>query len=302
MNKPNFFIVGAAKCGTTALSEYLRQHPLIHMSWPKEPHYFAFDLENYRYPKNEDEYLNLFSEADKNTLIFGEASVFYLYSEVALIEIKKLYPDAKIVVLFRNPVDMLYSLHSQLLYSRDENVENFNKAWDLCESRKQGKKIPKHCREQKILYYDELAKFGAQYQSLIDVFDQDQIKVFLFDDFVKDSKKVYESIVDFLGLEKDNRVEFKKVNERRGHKIKWLSNLTQRPPTGFSFVIKFIKKTLGIKRIGVLDYLRRKNLTTKPREKISNNLKNKITEHYRSDISKLSKLIDRNLDHWMDEK
>jgi len=259
MNKPNFFIIGAAKCGTTALSEYLKQHPSIHMSWPKEPHYFAYDLENYRYPKSEEDYLKLFQDTRKGKIIFGEASVFYLYSSVALKEIKKLYPDAKIVVLFRNPVDMLYSLHSQLLYSRDEDVDDFKKAWGLCSSRKQGKNIPKHCREQKILFYDELAKFGDQYEALRDVFDDDQIKVFFFEDLVSDVQGIYKSIVKYLGLKEDNRVDFKKINERRGHKLKWLSNITQRPPKIFSFPIRFMKNVLGIKRIGILDYLRKKN-------------------------------------------
>jgi len=299
MNKPNFFIVGAAKCGTTALSEYLRQHPDIHMSWPKEPHYFAYDLENYRFPKTEDEYLKLFNVEGSESKVLGEASVFYLYSEVALSEVKKYQPDGKIVALFRNPADMLYSLHSQLMYSRDENIDDFHKAWRLCDERKQGKSIPKQCREPKILYYDELAKFGSQCEKLLNTFDKSQVMIFLFEDFVENPKSVHDKIVNFLGLELSDKTEFEKVNERRSHKLKWLSILTQRPPKIFDRPVKWLKNILGVKQIGLLNFLRKKNLSTQPRPPLSADLKVEISEHYRSEILKLSELTGRNLDHWL---
>ncbi|MCH9035408.1 MAG: sulfotransferase [Planctomycetes bacterium] len=47
MNKPDFFIVGAPKCGTTSLYEYLRQHPEVFMSRIKEPHFFGRDLSHW---------------------------------------------------------------------------------------------------------------------------------------------------------------------------------------------------------------------------------------------------------------
>ena len=74
MRKPNFFIVGAPKCGTTALSEYLREHPQVFMSRPKEPHHFATDMPRYRFTKNEADYLDLFSGADDSHTAIGEAS------------------------------------------------------------------------------------------------------------------------------------------------------------------------------------------------------------------------------------
>ncbi|MGB3639413.1 MAG: sulfotransferase [Rivularia sp. (in: cyanobacteria)] len=74
--KPNFFIVGAPRCGTTALSEYLRSHPNIYVSQPKEPHYFAADLDNCRFTKTLEEYLSLFKFADSSHMAIGEASVF----------------------------------------------------------------------------------------------------------------------------------------------------------------------------------------------------------------------------------
>ena len=82
MKKPNFFIIGAPKCGTTALARYLSEHNDIFMCQPKEPNYFSSDLPM-RQPGVEsiDEYLNLFSDADDSCKAVGEASVWYLYSK-----------------------------------------------------------------------------------------------------------------------------------------------------------------------------------------------------------------------------
>ena len=83
--RPDFFILGAPKCGTTALSEYLRRHPRVFVSRPKEPHYFCADFDYYYAPgqRTEEHYLRLFAEADEGHLAVGEASVWYLYSEDA---------------------------------------------------------------------------------------------------------------------------------------------------------------------------------------------------------------------------
>ena len=82
--KPNFFIIGAPKSGTTALYQYLSSHPNIYMCTPKEPHYFSNELNGVAFVKTLDEYQNLFKGKNKNHKIIGEASVWYLYSENAL--------------------------------------------------------------------------------------------------------------------------------------------------------------------------------------------------------------------------
>ena len=161
MTKPNFFIIGAPKCGTTALSEYLREHPNIYMCTPKEPHYFDYDFEQYREVETLDEYLGLFEAATTEHIAIGEASACYLYSSVALEDIYQFAPQAKIIVMLRNPVDLAYSYHSQLLYASDENVPDFEQAWRLQDIRREGKKIPPRCRDSALLQYAA----AQQYQS-----------------------------------------------------------------------------------------------------------------------------------------
>ena len=131
--KPDFFIIGAPKCGTTALVSYLSEHPDVFMSEPKEPHFFADDFPHYKkYIPTIDAYERLFEDAAlKPATRVGEASVWYLYSEYAIKNIHKYRPDAKLIVMLRDPVEVMQSLHKQLLWTMDENQPSFEKALEL---------------------------------------------------------------------------------------------------------------------------------------------------------------------------
>ena len=116
MPKPDFLIVGAFKSGSTALYEGLRRHPQIFMPFHKEPLYFGDDLTR-RYGRyTEAEYLRLFDPA-KPGQKSGEASTWYLYSVSAAREIHDFNPEMRIMVVLRNPVDVMYAEHSQLIYN-----------------------------------------------------------------------------------------------------------------------------------------------------------------------------------------
>src|SRR6266446_2704827 len=109
--KPNFFIVGAPRCGTTALYSYLRQHPDVFLPEYKEPHYFNTDMNSGGAIRKEKDYLAQFSGAQNQPRI-GEASVYYLSSVAAPEQIKSFCPTAKIIIMLRNPVDTVDALHA----------------------------------------------------------------------------------------------------------------------------------------------------------------------------------------------
>ena len=133
---PNFFIVGAAKSGSTALQEMLSKHPNIYMSPVKEPHYFSNDIKkndfttlNKKFRKqrikfdsdgsvvprhqlyidNEEDYLRLFKDSCENHKSLGEASVSYLYSKNAAKNIYQFNSNSKIIIILRNPIDRAFS-------------------------------------------------------------------------------------------------------------------------------------------------------------------------------------------------
>src|SRR5665648_698992 len=119
MKKVDFFIVGQPKSGTTALAQFLEEHPEITITIPKETGFWARDLmdeseafhstKNFQTVRSMEEYTNSFKHANKDQLV-GDASTTYLYSKTAAKEIKKYNPKAKIIIMLRNPMDMVYSL------------------------------------------------------------------------------------------------------------------------------------------------------------------------------------------------
>jgi hypothetical protein len=208
--KPNFFIVGKPKSGTTALHAMLGQHPDVFMSAFKEPHHFARDhIENalkrgrgYRgLPyRNRDTYLELFSGA-RNERIVGESSTNYLYSRVAAREIANFNPDAKILMFLREPVDFLCSYQKQLVRTGQENVGDFRKALELEETRKKGQQIPATVSNPGALFYTDQAKYCEQVGRFLEAFARDQVKIVIYEDFKKDNLATCKDVFRFLGVD-----------------------------------------------------------------------------------------------------
>lgn len=298
MLKPNFFIVGAPKCGTTALCTYLSEHENAYISHPKEPHYFAFDYENYRSAKSIEDYLALFQGASESHLALGEGSVFYLYSEVAVREILKYNSIAKVIVMIRNPVEMVQSLYSQLKVSADEDAPDFQTAWAMQHERSMGRKIPSRCREKSFLQYRKMGLLGEQVSRLMELIPREQIKIILFDDFVSETDVVYSEVLEFLGLPKDTRTLFPKVNPNKKYKSSILGVFTAQPPVWLVNIAMNIKKYLGIEKLNILDSLRGINTEVASREAISEKLQNELKQAFKEDVQKLGLLTGRDLGHW----
>ncbi len=297
MSKPNFFIVGAPKCGTTALSEYLREHPNIYMCEPKEPHFFDYDFEEYRVVKTLDHYLALFDASSSEHIAIGDASACYLYSSVALKEIYQFDPQAKIIVMLRNPIDLAYSYHSQLFYASDENEPDFEKAWRLQDIRKEGKKIPPRCRDSALLQYAAVARLGEQVERLLTIFPREQIEIILFDDFAKNTKEVYDRILKFLEVPNDNRTDFKRINQNKNHKLKAVGSFSERPPKLLTTMIMQVKKLLGIERLYLLDAVRHLNNKVQTRKPLAASFRAELIAEFEPDIRKLSQLLNQDLSH-----
>ncbi len=128
MAKPNLFIVGAPKCGTTAWYDYLRGHPDIFFPDVKEPSHFLTDFSAWPQVSDRAEYLRLFDESGDGRII-GEASPHYLYSDEAALNIREFNPDAKIIILVRDRADYLQSLYNEHLFNGVETIKDFRVAW-----------------------------------------------------------------------------------------------------------------------------------------------------------------------------
>lgn len=211
---PDFFIVGAPKCGTSSVATWLREHPAVFLPSLKEPSFFDTDSPRVGV-RTLRHYLRCFSGASAQHAAVGEASPNYLFSTVAIAKILKFNPDARLIVLIRNPVEMAASLHAQLVYNFHEDVTDFAVAWSLQQRRKAGLDIPKRCRLPQFLQYRAACSLGEQLQRLQRVADPNRVHIVLFDDLKKEPRAVYRSILEFLGLSDDGRTEFPVVNARK---------------------------------------------------------------------------------------
>jgi hypothetical protein len=224
MAKPNFFMVGKPKSGTTALHHMLDQHPDIYMSPFKEPNHFARDSieaaerrhRGYRGSpyKDQQSYLELFKDATTEKVV-GESSTNYLLSREAAGQIARFNPDARILMILREPVDFLYAMHQQLLRSGNETEPDFQKALLLDEPRRQGRKIPDSVSDPAKLLYWEHAKYSDQIQRFLDVFDRSRVKILIYDDFRADNLAVYRDVLEFLDVDSTFEPDVLEINRSK---------------------------------------------------------------------------------------
>ena len=193
---PNFFIVGAPKCGTTAMNDYLSQHPEVFVPDIKEVHFFGSDLHFTKGAlRDEGAYRALFAGATQPRR--GEASVWYLYSRTAAAEIHAFSPDAKIIVMLRNPAEMLYSQHSQFLYNGNEDLTDFWEALAAEPERRAGRRVPVSAHLVDGLFYSETVKYAEQLGRYFDTFGRENVHVILYDDFRADLPGTYRETLRF---------------------------------------------------------------------------------------------------------
>lgn len=289
--RPNLFIVGAPKCGTTAWVEYLRTHPGIFFPEVKEPHFFASDLPRMQWVSDLADYESSFERAGSAPIV-GEASVMYLYSTEAARAIRAYDPDARILIFLRAQEDFLPSLHHQFLYRFTESIEDFEQAWRLSGKRPAGT-IPALCRHPRLLDYEAIGRFGEQVDRYLAEFPADQVRVIRFADWTSDPRPTYLRILDFLGLEDDGRTDFPKINEAKTHGSRLLGRLILHPPRFAQLAASLVRKLLGRRSLGTAR--RAAQLVAQPgyRTSVSPELRREIRDHYSADNKALAQRLAR---------
>ena len=292
MRKPDFFIVGAPKCGTTSLNDYLKQHPDIFMPDTKEPHFFGKDLYSPFFVRDLDAYLSLFSSAGTKKRA-GDASVWYLYSRTAAAEIKEFCPSAGIIIMLRNPVDMIYSLHSQRLWNGNEDIDDFEQALQAEEDRKRGLRLPKQPYLIEGLFYRETAKYADQVKRYIDLFGREQVHIIIFEDFRSDTKKSFTETLRFLGVSPVFKPLFSVSNPNKKARSKMLRDMLKRPPEPVRRLAKLVLPRSA--RDSIREELAGFNTLHTARAPLSDDLKKRLQDEFRPDIEKLGIYIGRDL-------
>ena len=298
------------------MSEYLREHPDVCFSTPKETHYFLMHDLRGREPAEliepiRDRYLNLYFRERQAASVLAEGSVSYLYAPEHLEPVLKLWPRAKFIIALRNPLEMVPSLHQRLFYNGDENVRDFNRAWALTGERRAGRKIPRSCLEPRFLDYWEAGMLGKHLERFFSFVPRDRCLISVFDDFKADPGKEYRRVIEFLDLPDDGRTTFERHNESKDSRYPWIHRLMKRPPRSLFFLFDsedrdviaagagepgpFLQKVMAV-RTKIIHW----NRIPAGKPQVSEQVRGETRDMYRDDVALLGRLLGRDLDHWVD--
>jgi hypothetical protein len=295
---PDFFIVGAPKCGTTAMYEYLRQHPDVFMPFHKEPLFFGSDLTRRYGEMSERDYLRLFAPAGPDQRV-GEASAWYLYSTRAAAEIAAASPQARIVAMFRDPVDVMYAQHSQLLFSEQEDIPDFADALDAEEDRAAGRRLPPGPIRPENLLYRRMVRFGEQLTRYLDVFGTERVHVIVHDDLRSDLGGEYRRLLEFLDVDTAFVADFTPANENKRVRNRRLQRLIWDPPL-LRPLIPAIRRFPAAHSVRArLLALNSRRAARPPMDPV---LRARLQAELRPEVERLGRLIGRDLSAWSETR
>jgi hypothetical protein len=196
---PNFFVVGAPKCGTTSLYERLKLHPQVFLPEMKDPNFFttpppssekSFDLPRC---STLEEYQRLYKDA-RGFIAVGDPSNSYLWDENAPGRIHEVCPEAKIIVMLRDPVARAHSFYLMNVRDGFESSPTFRRALDQDKARNTSNWFTAWLYVEGGLYHKQVRRY-------IDAFGARQVLVLLFDDLAKNPLELFSRIASHIGVD-----------------------------------------------------------------------------------------------------
>jgi hypothetical protein len=297
---PNFLIIGAQKCGTTALYDALRQHPEIFMSPVKEPFYFVlngapppFTAPSAEYQARlrytDESYLALFAGAGKARAV-GEASALYLSSyqpERTAANIYAFNQEMRLIALIRHPADRAWSAFQYYRARGFEPLKRFSAALAAEATRRNGYDLPD-------LRYFANGCYYANLKPYYDRFPRQQMRVCLYEEWNQQPQVVLRDIFAFLGVEEDAQIEPQRLNVTPSYRHLWLRRFLDEPNAARQVLDTILPRRWRARVYGKLRAYNRRPLPALDLE-----FRRALTERYRSDIEQLQSLINCDLSHWL---
>ncbi len=299
--RPDLFIIGAPKSGTTSLYEYLIGHPDVYMSPVKEPFYFAPDVVTgprrrpFRYEVDEPRYLDLFRNTRDEGRV-GEASTGYMISERAASLVKQFQPDARVIAMVRNPVDVIYALHNERVSHGVEDITEFESALAADDDRRAGRRLPEGSSPLGAVYLD-VGRFGEQLRRWFNEFRRDRVHVIVFDDFVADTAGCFRDVLEFLAVDPEYQPPSFAVHNPSHRMREGILGTIRRAWVGRT-ARRLAPRLIGENRaFRWARQIRHSRLTrrTGTLPPISTELRRRLEEALRPDVSQLSEMAGRDL-------
>lgn len=287
-SKPNFFIVGTPKAGTTSLYYYLESHPEVYMSPIKETNFFSYEeikkqnlFYNEEHIKNLEQY-SLQFEGVKDEKAIGEASVSYLFYPSVPAKIKEFNTDARIIIVLRNPIDRGYS-H----YLMDKRLGLVNLSYeDILNNNSNNPRLH--------LFYQQYICLGLYYEQVkryLDTFGQDAVKIILYEDLISRIDETMADIYSFIGVDDSFKADTSKQHNAFSYPKNWLVAKLYTSKT----IRKVVKNFAGNNLNNIKNIFFGKD--KKP--ELSAAVNDKLKQLYGADLVKTQDLLQKDLSNWM---
>ena len=301
MRWPDFLLIGAAKSGTTALFNFLKQHPDIYGCPVLEPNFFALEGSNQVFAgpgdgrtiernsvRDKQAYQQLFSDASEAQCV-GEVSPLYLYHEEAPARIKQYVPNMRLICVLRNPIDRAYASYLHLQRDGREPSHSFEEALV-----KESIRVDKGWEH--LWHFRRMGCYATQLQRYVEHFDREQIKLFLYDDFQADPGAVVRACYAFLGVTTDFAPDMSRRFNPSGIPR---SDYLQQMVSGQGTVKQILKRLTPTRLRGrIFSTIQRVNLT---RPDMQAATRKELIDWYKDEINALADLIGRDLSHWLSD-
>ncbi len=271
------------------------------MPTKKEPKHFATDLDSGSerdgevFVRDRAEYLQLFADSG-NASAVGEATALYLFSRDAARNIRQFNPQAKIIVMLRNPVEVMHAFHGERFYNGNEDIEDFAEALAAEPDRLAGRRLPLHGAISAALQYKKIAHFHEQLLRYFSIFASQQIHIILFEELKRDVESVYRSVLGFLGVRPDFLPKFPVVNQSKQSRNQSLGRLFRNPPmfarAAYRSLLPHTLRNVVSRQLITL------NTKRGARQAMPTPLRMELENEFSQEVRLLGELIGRDLSDW----
>jgi hypothetical protein len=189
---PDFVIIGAMKCGTTALARHVAEHPDVFVAREKEVHYFDMQFE-----KGDDWYASRFAAAGDAKAV-GEATPAYMYDPAAFARLADRLPSAKLVAILRNPIDRAYSQYWHNILRGEESLP-FSEALAAEPERlaKQGLATGRRWA------YADRGRYAVQLERVLKRYPRESVLVLRYEDLRRNPQATCSALFRHIGVRED---------------------------------------------------------------------------------------------------
>lgn len=298
---PNTFLLGAQKAATTSVYNWLAQHPNICAPVSLKDWEF-FTEEKFYKEKGMPLLSSHYNGHYNNQPVKMQGSVHYIYFEKSLERISRHHPDAKCILIVRNPIERALSAYKYALKFNFENL-SIEDAFSAEEERLKSNDL----RVLSELTYKTHGLYFKQITTFLKYFSKDQLKVVLYQDVSDTPDVVTKKLFEFLDVDNTFKPEYKVLNTTGALKSKQLQKFVFGESKVREFLVKkvfnkIVSEDLKAKLRWKIIHLNTKHKTQNTSEEINEVWLQELRDYFRNDIASLEQYLNKDLSHWLKEK